>query len=81
MALSLGAEQAELHQFPDWRTMGLRLHAGDHAGFVELTEVELDLLLTSVATRNELYERIRAVAIGLGIRDAAIERRKQGTRF
>ncbi len=81
MALSLGVEYAELHEFPDWRTLGLRLHAGDRAGFVELTEVELDLLLTSVATRSELYERMRAVAIGLGIRDAAVERRKHGTRF
>jgi hypothetical protein len=81
MALSLGAEEAELQQFPDWRTMGLRLQAGDRTGFVELTEVELDLLLTSVATRNELFERIRATAIGLGLRDAAVERRKHGARF
>jgi hypothetical protein len=81
MALSLGVEQAELHEFPEWRTMGLRLHVGDRADFVELTEVELELLLTNVATRNELYERIRAVAIGLGIRDAAVERRQHGARF
>jgi hypothetical protein len=81
MALSLGVDQAELHQFPDWRTLGLRLHAGDRSGFVELTEVELDLLLTNVATRSELFERLRAVAIGLGLRDAAIERRKHGSRF
>lgn len=81
MALSLGVDQADLNQFPDWRTLGLHLHAGERAGFVELTEVELDLLLTNVATRNELYERIRAVAIGLGVRDAAVDRRQHGARF
>lgn len=81
MALSLGVERAELHQFHDWRTMGLRLHASERSGFVEITEVELELLLTNVATRSEMYERLRAVAIGLGIQEAAVERRKHGARW
>lgn len=80
MALSLGLDNAEF-QAIDWNAMAIHLYAGAHSTVMSLTDAEVDLVLVDAGTRSRLYERLRGCAVRLGIKGAAVERRKNGNRF